>query len=321
MDRYLDKFTYKDHYELYAAFALYWFYEFEEAVVEPMVVEDGGQTYQIYPAGENMERQKRKAMLGPGQHLRVPSPTSKEDADLRDPIGMVNADTGSLDYNQKELERSKDEILKTVTEKLEVLSKEAINEKQVANNTDGEDGILMWLANDIAQSRKRLVDTIGKLRYGINYVGCSISGGTMFAVTDTNTAVETFRAIKMANVPQYVISASLKRLEYTLTANIPTLQQKSIILSMVEPLISMQVGEVVALYQQGLVDEDTMKMKVYFFDLLSQFENENGKIELFLPEIDFSARIDIIKRTFLKYANERVVTKPLIQEQNGERAA
>ncbi len=318
LDRYLDKFTYKDHYELYAAFALYWFYEFDNEVAEPQVIEDGGQTYQIYPAGENVERQKRKAMLGPGQHLRVPSPTSKEDADLRDPIGMVNADTGSLDYNQKELERSKDEILKTVTEKLEVLSKEAINEKQVANNTDGEDGILMWLANDIAKARKRLIDTLGKLRYGVDYAGCNILGGTTFSIADTNTAIETFRAIRTANVPQYVISASLERLQYTLTANIPSLQRKSIILSLIEPLVSMQVGEVVALYQQGVIDEDTMKVKVYFFDLLAQFENENGNIELFLPEIDFRARIDIIKKTFLQYAKERVVTKSLEQNDSND---
>lgn len=316
LDRYLDKFTFKDHYELYAAFALYWFFDFEKPEQEPTIVQDGDQALQLTPINKTSAQKRGK--LGPGLFLEVPAPASKEDADLRSPIGKVDADAGSLDYNQKELVRSQEEILKTVTEKLETLTKEAVNEKQVASNTDGEEAILMWLGGDIARSRKKLIDTLGKLRYGVNYSGCTVSGGTKFGVGDTATAVDTFGKIKLAGLPQYVVNASLQKVEYTLTQDTPTLEKKTAITSILEPLPTQTPMEVITLFTQGIVDEATMKVKLYFFDLVTQFENENGSIEMFLPELDFKTRITIIKKIFNDYAGQRVVKLVKPEQQNGK---
>jgi hypothetical protein len=73
------------------------------------------------------------------------------------------------------------------------------------------------------------------------------------------------------------------------------------ILTDVEPLASMSVGEAMARWQQGLVDDTDMKVKANFAGLMRRFERENGNIIFFAEAKPYYEKIDIIKQKLNDY--------------------
>lgn len=315
LDRYLDKYTSKDHYELYASFALYWMFE----TTKKECVENGcvngkrpvrdPSGVPMYDNGEPLMSDcptcKNKGFLGAGTVLRVPPPDSKEDADLRNPIGMVSADGTSLDFNQKELERSKSEILDTITEHVEVLSRQQVNEKQVQSSSDTENAVLYWLSRDMSAARKHLIDTLGKLRYGVGYKGCKISFGSLFLDQDATTVLKNFQGLKDAGAPQYLLLPALTQLKESLLWSNDSEKAKAGMLEYLDPLPTVGVEKVIELFEKGWVDKSDAVVKLYFMDLVAQFESEYGSIALFLPELPFDMRVNVIKKTLKIYADGR----------------
>lgn len=306
----------KRHLDLYAPYPLYSAYEAECDFENNETGDycDGGflrnakGEYKILNDGsvEKCPCCSEKRIAGPGSFLEVPIPNQSEGiVDMRNPVQITTIDEASLNYNVKECERLKNEIvISVVGSGGNVSEKEAINETQVTANFESKTSVLNDLKHNLESAQKFVEDTICKLRYRDAFISSSISWGTEFYVF---TVAELYSKYKQAkdngasNSELDAIAQQIIEVEYK---NNPLIMQRMLILKQLEPYPHKTQQEVLELYKEGLADEIAVKLKANFSNYIDRFERENINIVEFAKNRTLREKIQIINSKLLEYATE-----------------
>lgn len=316
LDWYLFFMLSKRHLDLYAPYPIYSAYEadcnFENNETGDYC--DGGflrnsaGEYKILASGavEKCPCCSEKRIAGPGSFLEIPIPNQAEGvADMRNPIQITSIDRESLDYNVKECERLKNEIVVSVVGSGGTVSeKEAINETQVTANFESKTSVLNALKTNFEQAQKFVEDTICKLRYGNAFIASSINWGTEFYVFTVAELYAKYSEAKNTGASNAELDAIFQQiLEVEYRTN-PLVLQRMLILKQLEPYRHKTQEEVISLYDKGLLDESLVKIKVNFNSLIDRFERENISITEFAVNRPMYEKIDIINNKLLEYVNK-----------------
>ena len=310
----------KQHLDLYAPYPIYSAYEadcnFENNETGDYC--DGGflrnakGEYKILNDGtvERCPCCSEKRIAGPGSFLEVPVPNQSEGvADMRNPVQITTIDKDSLDYNVSECARLKNEIVVSVVGSGGTVSeKEAINETQVTANFESKTSVLNALKTNFELAQKFIEDTICKLRYGGAFISSSISWGTefyVFTVTELYSKYKQAKENGASNSELDAISQQILEVEYR---NNPLVLQRMLILKQLEPYPHKTLGEVIELFEKGLLDEKLVRLKINFNTLVDRFERENINIIEFASKKPLRDKINIITNKLLEYVTENGLT-------------
>ena len=245
-----------------------------------------------------------KRIIGAGSFVEVPIPQEGQ-ADLRNPVQMLNADVASLEYNVKEEERLKVNIITAVVgTNEEVTTKEAINEQQVKANFESQSTVLNRVKKGFEAAQKFVDETIARLRYGADFIQCSINYGTDFYLTNASELREKYKSAKDNGSSESELDAILQQIIETEYRHNPLMLQRMLILSDLEPYRHLTRDEVISLYDKGLVSEDDMRIKIDFNSLIRRFEREVMNVIDFGSETSYSDKINKITEQLKNYANE-----------------
>lgn len=306
----------KQHLDLYAPYPIYSAYEadcnFENNETGDYC--DGGflrnakGEYKILNDGtvERCPCCSQKRIAGPGSFLEVPVPNQSEGiADMRNPVQITTIDKDSLDYNVSECARLKNEIVVSVVGSGGTVSeKEAINETQVTANFESKTSVLNALKTNFELAQKFIEDTICKLRYGDAFISSSVNWGTEFYVFTVSELYSKYKQAKengASNSELDAISQQILEVEYR---NNPLVLQRTLILKQLEPYPHKTQDEVLELYDEGLLDEKLVKLKINFSTLVDRFERENINIIEFASKKPLREKINIITKKLLDYVTE-----------------
>lgn len=310
----------KQHLDLYAPYPIYSAYEadcnFENNETGDYC--DGGflrnakGEYKILNDGtvERCPCCSEKRIAGPGSFLEVPVPNQSEGvADMRNPVQITTIDKDSLNYNVGECVRLKNEIVVSVVGSGGTVSeKEAINETQVTANFESKTSVLNALKTNFELAQKFIEDTICKLRYGDAFISSSVSWGTefyVFTVTELYSKYKQAKENGASNSELDAISQQILEVEYR---NNPLVLQRMLILKQLEPYPHKTLGEVLKLFEKGLLDEKLVKLKINFSALIDRFERENINIIEFASKKPLRDKINIITNKLLEYVAENGLT-------------
>lgn len=306
----------KQHLDLYAPYPIYSAYEadcnFENNETGDYC--DGGflrnskGEYKLLADGsvEKCPCCGEKRIAGPGSFLEVPVPNQAEGvSDMRNPVQITTIDRESLDYNVKECERLKNEIITSIVGTGGTVSeKEAINETQVSANFESKTSVLIALKTNFELAQKFVEDTVCRLRYGDAFISSSLSLGTEFYI---HTASELYAKYKLAKdngasmAELDAITQQILEIEYK---NNPLMLQRMLILRQVEPYRHYTLQEVLNLYKSGLLEEKSVQVKINFSIFVERFERENINIIEFASNLPIKDKIKIIQSKLLDYAAE-----------------
>lgn len=310
----------KQHLDLYAPYPIYSAYEadcnFENNETGDYC--DGGflrnakGEYKILNDGtvEKCPCCSEKRIAGPGSFLEVPIPNQSEGvADMRNPVQITTIDKDSLDYNVNECARLKNEIVISVVGSGGTVSeKEAINETQVTANFESKTSVLNALKTNFELAQKFVEDTVCKLRYGGAFISSSVNWGTefyVFTVTELYSKYKQAKENGASNSELDAISQQILEVEYR---NNPLVLQRMLILKQLEPYPHKTLDEVLKLYEKGLLNENSVKLKINFSTLVEKFERENINIIEFASNKTLREKIDIITNKLLEYVTENDTT-------------
>lgn len=306
----------KQHLDLYAPYPIYSAYEadcnFENNATGDYC--DGGflrnshGDYKILADGtvEKCPCCSEKRIAGPGSFLEVPVPNAAEGiADMRNPVQITTIDKDSLEYNVKECERLKNEIVVSVVGSGGTVSeKEAINETQVSANFESKTAVLNALKTNFEMAQKFVEDTICKLRYGNSFISSSINLGTEFYIFTVKELYAKYNQAKIngaSNSELDAISQQILEVEYK---NNPLILQRMLILKQLEPYPHRTLDEVLKLYDKGLLEEQYVMLKVHFTSLIDRFERENINIIEFASNMPMREKVITIQTKLLEYVRE-----------------
>lgn len=306
----------KQHLDLYAPYPIYSAYEadcnFENNETgdycDGGFLRDAKGEYKILNDGtvEKCPCCGEKRIAGPGSFLEVPIPNQSEGvADMRNPIQITTIDKDSLDYNVNECARLKNEIVISVVGSGGTVSeKEAINETQVTANFESKTSVLNALKTNFELAQKFVEDTVCKLRYGDAFISSSVNWGTefyVFTVTELYSKYKQAKENGASNSELDAISQQILEVEYR---NNPLVLQRMLILKQLEPYPHKTLDEVLMLYGEELLNENSVKLKINFSTLVEKFERENINIIEFASNKSMREKIDIINKKLLEYVTE-----------------
>lgn len=247
-----------------------------------------------------------KRIAGPGSFLEVPIPNQVEGiADMRNPVQITTIDRESLDYNVKELERLKNEIIVSIVGSGGTVSeKEAINETQVAANFESKTSVLNALKTNFEEAQRFVDDTICRLRYGENFISSAISWGTEFYVFTIQELYSKYEQAKRVGASEAELDAITRQILEVEYQNNPLALQRMLLLKQLEPYPHKTLEEVLKLSEKGLLNEKLIQLKINFSTLVERFERENINLLEFATNKPFREKIDIINNKLLEYLSD-----------------
>lgn len=308
----------KRHLDLYAPYPIYSAYEAECNFENNETGDycDGGflrnqrGEYKVLNDGtiERCPVCSEKRISGPGSFIEVPVPSQTEGiADLRNPIQITTIDKDSLDYNVRECNRLKNEIVDAIVGIGGTVSeKEAINEVQVSANFESKTAVLLTLKTGFEQAQKFVEDTICRLRYNEDFKGSSINWGTEFYVFTVQELYDKYQKAKETGLSVAELDAITQQILEVEYRHNPLELQRMLILKQIEPCPHSTIQEVLALLEMGMIDEVSAKLKVNFSSLVARFERENINIVEFASNVPLHKKIDIITTKLKEYVNDDI---------------
>lgn len=324
--------TAKKHLDLYGAYPILWSYaqdcDYQAEGSHGSIVCDGGHLRYdgaTWLHGENGLKEcpacQSRKLTGAGSLIEVEPPETREDADLSNPVGMLTADTKSLDYNVKEYERLIKEVTsKTTGVNTDPIDNKAINKEQVVSGTESETNILRAIAQGFERIRKWADETVCLLRYGKeSFKGCTISYGTHFHLWSELDILELYNTLRDKGTDSIFLDGIQEQYYATKYRNEPEAYKRQMILLDLDPFRHLKNGEVLNLADKGMIEKEDAMLKINLSSLIRRFERENYSVVLFGSNMkdenqvkDYSKKIDKINEVLKTYL------EPIKLETNGD---
>lgn len=248
----------------------------------------------------------QKRLTGAGSFVEIPVPDpSQGQPDLSNPVGMLNVDRSSLDYNKEEEKRLRLDIITAIVGQAEeVTQREAFNEQQVMAGFESQSAVLKQVKKGFEEAQKWVDDTIARERYGTAFLSSSINYGTEFYLFTSDELRARYKTAKESGASEADLDALQQQIIETEYRHNPQQMQRMIILGDLEPYRHLTREEVQALYDKNLITIEELLIKLNFADFVRRFERENMNIITFGENIDYDTKIDTIKERLTEYARE-----------------
>jgi hypothetical protein len=245
-----------------------------------------------------------KKLTGAGSMVSVPVPGDGQ-PDLSNPVGIVNVDKSSLDYNTNEYERLKEEIINScVGVDSQIITTQAVNEKQVSATYESQTTVLIAIKSGFENAWRFVDETVCRLRYGKGFIACRISLGTNFYAINSTELRNNYSMAKNAGASESELDALQRQILENDYRNNPIELQRMIILNDLEPFRHLTRQEVKELYDDGLISYADLMLKYNFTDYIRRFEREQINVLEFGSAIDYDSKIDKITSILKGYAEE-----------------
>ena len=323
LDWYLFFHISKRHLDLYGAYPIYSGYEqncdYSNSETGDMCdggfLKDRNGNYKFDSSGLLLRCPKcgDKRIAGVGSFVEVPIPGENQ-PDLRNPVQMLGVDTSSLEYNVKEVERLKENILRaTVGVNDDFANTQAVNEKQVDAFFESQTTILTRIKKGFESAQQFIDETVCRLRYGNAFVSAKINLGTDFYVVTPTELRNKYKLAKESGASESELDALQNQIIETEYRHNPTQLQRMLILAELEPYRHLTRNEVINLYEKQIIPVEAMQVKLNFSNFVRRFERENTNILEFGTLIPYDKKISIIADKLREYAKE---VTPIKQNQN-----
>lgn len=323
LDWYLFFHISKRHLDLYGAYPIYSGYEqncdYSNSETGDMCdggfLKDRNGNYKFDSSGLLLRCPKcgDKRIAGVGSFVEVPIPGENQ-PDLRNPVQMLGVDTSSLEYNVKEVERLKENILRaTVGVNDDFANTQAVNEKQVDAFFESQTTILTRIKKGFESAQQFIDETVCRLRYGNAFVSAKINLGTDFYVVTPTELRNKYKLAKESGASESELDALQNQIIETEYRHNPTQLQRMLILAELEPYRHLTRNEVINLYEKQIIPVEAMQVKLNFANFVRRFERENTNILEFGTLIPYDKKISIIADKLREYAKE---VTPIKQNQN-----
>jgi hypothetical protein len=303
----------KRHLDMYASYPVYWGFEIDCEYEHPQGHErcrdgwlvDAGGNYVINRGTKKMLTPcpacGNKRIVGAGSFVQVQVPDAENGiGDMRNPVGVVPAESTSLEYNVKETQRLERKVYEGVVGYGgEPLNDRAVNEKQVRAAFDSKAAMLKNLKTNLEKLQKNVEETICRLRYGSKvFKGATINYGTSFHLATPEDLLAIYEKSRKEGAPMPVLDALQEDYIVARYRHDPLKLQREMILLHLDPFRHRTADEV-----KGYpVNPEELYLKFNFSTLIARFEREQANLIDFGSALPFDTKIERIKQILLDYA-------------------
>lgn len=311
------------YYQMHGAFPIYWEFRTEctyedasgNACEGGYIRYDAGYEIQLDVEGRKTQVPVRRMdrcpecekneNIGPGTTIGIAAPTSKDDPNLREPMGFVSVDKAALEFGEdKQNDRKQKAVFSAVGINIDPSSTQAMNPEQVSSFFEDKKSILAGVKRNMEIIHHWALDTIARMMYGADYISTEINYGDEFYLRSESELVDLYKTAKEAGLPQFMLKANRQILMETRWRTDPEMQKRATLLADLEPYPDMGITDLLALKNQDpdAVNPVYLLLKIRFEEFVSKFERENSDILIFGENISYREKVNKIQQRLLEYA-------------------
>jgi hypothetical protein len=245
--------------------------------------------------------------LGAGTHIIVPGRSSNDDPDMINGISVVGAEKDSLDYNKQEVDDQIAWITYNIIGIADEMTREAVNEKQVTANFESRQTVLTDIKTNFELIHKWTTETWCRLRYGKQFVGCTIDYGSIFFLYTTGELMDMYKTAKENGLPNSELSNIRMTLITTKYRNNPDMLKRMKVLAEIEPYPGYSLNDLNTLKNLIKIDQRLIELKANFDIYIKRFEREYVDVVSFMQFNDLQTKIDLMNEIIMGYVEEAIL--------------
>ncbi len=263
---------------------------------------------------------KKNSVIGPGTIFTRPTPKSKDDPELGEAVTITPPHVLSLEYINKHIDYLEWEIYANcVGSADETVTKEAVNAKQVQVTVEGKRNVFLRLKREFEATKKFLVDTMGRLRYGPYFLESTVNFGEQFLLYTVKDLADQIKVFKDAELPEHAVHQKKKELMQREYKNNPYALKRAELLDMLEPFPDKSIDQCIDMMIDQKYPEKFI-VKLDFNTFISKFELSNGDIVQWGSAISLNKKIELLTEILTNYGKEYLSRQQPTSEQSGPRA-
>ncbi|WP_128547217.1 hypothetical protein [Larkinella soli] len=261
--------------------------------------------------GRSCPRCLNKNKFGLGSRIPIPAPQTNTDADMRPPAGYIGVDNNALTFHRDWLASIRSEILKTATGyEGSPMKKAAVNEDQVMAILERARQVCQYLAVHFENLHRNLINTIGRLRYGDNYLGCTVDYGRRFSVLSSETLATLYKLAKEGGMSDWLLEEIDSMLQDFYARSDASRRLRYRMINDLNPY-PFRTMEELTTAQVNVTDPIGFGVATGLSGLIRRFERENNMpIERFGLATDYPKRIASISQKLYDYVEEQLKSRP-----------
>lgn len=242
---------------------------------------------------------------GVGSFIEVPVNRGEEDYKLNAPIGKIDVDVNSLNYNVAEIKRLEELFYKAMTgNSLESVTDQAINEKQVTSLFESRKQTLVHLKQNHENCEEFIMGTIAKLMYPGTFEGVTIDYGTEFYLFTAEVIFDMYSEAREKGLDAPTLDMLQEQAYQTKYKNNPNEYLKVKIMLNLDPFRHLTNEEVRGMKRAAEIEFTDYMLKVNLSSYIMRFERENGNIIEFGKNLNFDQRVKKIRERLISYIVE-----------------
>lgn len=251
----------------------------------------------------------------PGSILKIVTPQTKDDFDMMaNPLKVISADVNSVKLNEESIDALKESIFcACVGGGIEADDNQAKNEDQVQAAFEGKTNKLLWIKKNFEAIHSFAMDTVGRLRYGDQYLSSTIDYGDVFFQKDETVEMESYVEAKEQEFPAFDLAIRRDSINDARYRNNPDMTQRLKILSNLDPFPDDDIVSLVVLLDNAseIIDPIEVCIKVHFDKFIKRFEREQAPLLVFGSKLDFDKKIVQIQTVLHGYATDYLATRKI----------
>jgi hypothetical protein len=302
--------------DLYALFPMYWAIVQECNYETDLNICDGGALVHKKTGEHLLDRDSNivfcpkcsAKMVGVGTTIDVSLPASTDQPFQLPPAGQIESNVALLEHIVDKRESYIRAIKEGLTgHKHDVEGSKAVNTEQVQSIIEGAKSKVMDMKERFERIENWTVKTKLKLYYGEAYVSSEINYGTEFYLLNVDQLHNMYNLAKKNGADTMVLDGIKKQIYETKYKDNPVLLNRSIIMMDLDVMRHKTDEEAYKAYEIGIIDKQTLWLKVNLSSNIAKFEIENGDIVSFGKKMEYEAKISTILEEMRGYMPERIV--------------
>lgn len=220
---------------------------------------------------------------------------------------FITIDTTSLEYIATKLETIEEYIKLKVVGVDDVISREAVNEKQVRGSFESRSNVLLDIKNNLDTLYVWIVQTLANCSIGSNKpLEISANFGTEWYLVSEEELQERFKRAKEYGFPKQEIDMIYCQLIETKYKGNPDKVKRLKLVNSLDPCPYDNLENKLKKLQNQIINSEELIISERLITFVNKFESVNGSILEFGDELENEVRVTKIYEQLKKYANEQI---------------
>lgn len=249
-------------------------------------------------------------MVGIGSKILLDPQEDKDEPTAAGKFRMISNDVNNLEYLQNKLDKIEDYIKAKVVGMDDVVTKEAVNEKQMDGAFESKTNVLLKIKTNLDELYTWIVRTLGATTVPGKPLNVQANFGTEWYLVSED---EIQSRLKMAidnGFPKEEVDMIYNQLIETKYKGNPEKVHRLKIINMVNPCPYYNLNDKLEHLASGIVSKQELIISERLLTFVRRFEVENGSIMDFGGDLDFRVKVQKISEQLNKYADEQSKNQP-----------